>query len=207
MDMLDNGNVLISNTKAKLEDILNKIMPNDTFLKKGLKSILHEVKVYRASLYELKVPVSAAIAGVSADRALTYQLLNNGNGYEGNPIAALGMKLFGEIPEMVASGVMYLLCYGGLGKLIEMAVDQTLINNKSFLPKNSLVKAGLYGYAAGEAVISLNNYFVANGIRNPSTYAFQNYLFDVMPALDFLPLAAIMATIGYYYLKSRAHSA
>ncbi len=192
-----------SDVRRKLDDILGFIAPKNSTLREGLGSIMYRAKSLGCSLYELKAPIAAAVAGMTMDRVLTYQFLQNGNGYEANPIAALGMKLFGEVPSMIATGVLYLLCYGGLGKLLETAASTASIDNKRYLPRNSLVKAGLYSYAAVEAVVSINNYFVANAISNQSIQAFQNYLSDFLPLLNVLPLVAVAATARHYYLKSK----
>lgn len=164
-----------------------------------LNKIVDKLSSFAYDLYNIKVPLGAAALATGLDRYLTYVGLKTMPfAQESNPMVAAYFGNFGLMPGLILSGIIELVGYAGAGKVFET----TLADGK--LPRNSLVKAGLYGVTISEALAALNNYEGISGKAVPIIQQLeQNYgvgpTMGIVYALSFLPM---IGTAAYYSIKS-----
>lgn len=194
--------LLKSDVRKKLDDLLEKVAPEDSILRKGISAIIYRLKSFGRSLYELKFPLAAAATGIAVDRYLTYLSLGHGI-YEEVPMTAATMNTLGEVPGMVVSGLSAIALYSILGKTVDIGQSSLSTRCKSRPPKNAMISASLYGFAATEAVVSLNNYILFTGPHGSSETAFLNGMQVCSYFLGLLALAPLALATAYYYIKSR----
>lgn len=157
--------------------------------------LLERLRPLGRDIYNLKIPLATAISMVAGDGITSIGITS---ATEANPTASTYMQGIGVAPVFILTGLLGLAAYMGLGKAMEL-----ISNNK--LPKNSLVKAGLYGLTASEALIVLNNYcalsnHVNNAFMQITQQSYGGVPFSsVLYGLSFLPMAG---TAAYYYIKS-----
>ncbi len=179
---------------SRLEDILD-----EEHQKRGKLGLLADkLRAFGRTVYDVKLPLALASAAVGADRLLTYIGIGSGVASESNPLALAIMNAVGVVPGMIVTGVVGVASYATIGKIVEN------ISGGKFT-KNSLVSASLYGVAASEAVVSLNNYFVDySQTANPFNQQFLQQYGDgsFIGLLVAAPLFAIAGAAAYQSLRS-----
>lgn len=190
--------------KVHLDDLLDTDKSQKKTEKGRLNRFLDKLAIFRHDIYDIKVPLALCATTETSDRYLTYIIIKSGVGSEGNPMALAFMQNFGVVPGMLLSGLAGLAAYAVSGSMIDSVANGAV-------PRNSFVKAALYGVGASEALVTLNNYFVwtqsTNSVFNQIA---QNYgestLLNIFLAI---PMLCMAATAGYYAIKNtiKAHRA
>ncbi len=175
---------------------LEKILEEEHNKRGKLTVLADKLRAFGRTIYDARLPLTLASIATGTDRYLTYIGLKSGIGYEANPAVLAYMNSLGIAPGMIASGIIGMASFAVLGK-----VGDVLSEGK--LPRNYLLKASLYGVAASEAAISLNNYFVnTSPANNPFNQFTQQYgsgsFVDLLLAI---PLLATVGAAAYQSIK------
>ena len=153
---------------------------------------IDKVKTFAHDVYDVKIPLSLATFTVTTDRILTYLLINGGLGYEANQAAAASQHALGLDGGLITTWFIGLAAAGVFGAAFERIAN---------VPRNYLVKAALYGAAATEGVVSLNNYLVMTQPQNNPFAQIQTGTFlDLVFSAPFISTGVATA---YHYLKSK----